>query len=246
METDRLKLEHSHERAAIARRLDGSVKPNYIRDFVYGGIDGAITTFAVVAGVIGASLSSNIILILGLANLLADGFSMAASNYSGTKTVTDEYKRTREIEQRHIRLAAEGEREEVRQLMARKGLSGEALEEAVAAITSDEARWIEFMLQEEYGFALTEPNPMKAASVTFLAFIICGAIPLLPFVLGLSSSFAISTSMTALVFFMIGAAKSFWSLAPWWRSGGETLLIGGVAASLAYVVGYFLHGLVTG
>ena len=239
-----MELEHSHARAAIAERLDGGAKPNYVRDFVYGGIDGAITTFAIVAGVVGAALSSNVILILGLANLLADGFSMAASNYSGTKTVTDEYQKTREIEANHIRIAPDGEREEVRQLLARKGLQGNALEEAVAAITQDKQRWIEFMLQEEYGFALAAPSPLKAGGATFVAFLVCGAVPLLPFVIGLEASFSLSVAMTCLVFFLIGAAKSLWSLAPWWRSGIETLLIGSVAAALAYSVGYLLRGLV--
>ena len=81
-----MKLEHSHDAEEIKKRLAEENKPNYVRDWVYGGIDGAVTTFAIVAGVVGAQLSSGIILILGLANLLADGFSMAASNYSGTKT----------------------------------------------------------------------------------------------------------------------------------------------------------------
>lgn len=237
-----MKLEHSHNPTAIAKRLDEGARPSYVRDFVYGGIDGAITTFAIVAGVVGASLSSSVILILGLANLLADGFSMAASNYSGTKAVADEYDRAREIEHKHIRLASEGEREEVRQLLERKGLEGHALQEAVDAITSDEKRWIEYMLQEEYGFAQTKPSPYKAGSATFVAFLVCGAVPLLPFLFGTGASFLVSAVMTGLVFFLIGAAKSKWSLAPWWRSGLETFLIGGVAAALAYAVGYWLKG----
>lgn len=237
------KLEHSHTRKAIAKRLSSGAKANYLRDFVYGGIDGAITTFAIVAGVVGASLSSSVILILGLANLLADGFSMAASNYSGTKTVTDERAKARVVEANHIRIDPEGEREEVRQLMAMKGLSGHALEEAVDAIAADEERWIEFMLTEEYGFGQAEPSPLKAGGATFLAFLVCGAVPLLPFAVGLDASFAVSVTMTGLVFFLIGAAKSIWSLSPWWRSGLETFAIGGIAAATAYAVGYLLRGI---
>lgn len=239
-----MELEHSHTRAGIAARLADGTQPNYVRDFVYGGIDGAITTFAIVAGVIGAALSTKVILILGLANLLADGFSMAASNYSGTKAVSDEYEKAREIESRHISVDPDGEREEVRQLLQRKGLHGHALEEAVTAITRNDRRWIEFMLQEEYGFALSRPSPLKAGAATFAAFIVCGAIPLLPFVFGSEVSFAVSIAMTGVVFFLIGATKSKWSVAAWWHSGFETLLIGGVAAALAYTVGYLLRGLV--
>jgi len=238
-----MKLEHSHERAAIAARLVEDRKPSYVRDFVYGGIDGAITTFAIVAGVVGAALSSNVILILGLANLLADGFSMAASNYSGTKTVVDDLDRIREIEEKHIRLDPDGEREEVRQLLAQKGLQGKSLEDAVTSITANEKNWIDLMLTEEYGLSLTQPVPFLAGLATFVAFIVCGAVPILPFAFDMETAFTVSMVMTGVVFFLIGAAKSKWALAPWWRSGFETLAIGGVAAAMAYTVGYFLRGL---
>ena len=82
--------EHAHTREAIRLRLSQARRPNYLRDWVYGGVDGAVTTFAVVSGVAGVRLSSRVVIVVGLAaNLLADGFSMAASNYSGTKTEID-------------------------------------------------------------------------------------------------------------------------------------------------------------
>lgn len=234
---------HRHDRAAIAERLAEGHRPSYLRDFVYGGIDGVVTTFAIVAGVEGATLSGNIVLILGLANVLADGFSMAASNYSGTKTVLDDIERIRTIEQEHIKLYPDGEREEVRQLLAMKGLEGDTLESAVKAVTTDRDRWIELMLTEEYGMSLNQPSPLRAALVTFLAFLVCGVMPLIPFAFGMANSFAVSSVLAGCVFFAIGAAKSIWALAPWWRSGLETLLIGGAAASLSYIVGYLLQGL---
>ena len=89
----------------------------YISEFVYGGIDGAITTFAVVAGSVGASLDSAIIIILGFANLLADGFSMAAANFLGTRAENQQLDKLREIERKHIRQCPDGEREEVRQIL---------------------------------------------------------------------------------------------------------------------------------
>ena len=79
-------LEHGHHPHEIAKRLEQGPRVSYLRDWVYGGIDGTVTTFAVVAGVTGASLSTKALLILGVANLLADGFSMAAANFSGTKS----------------------------------------------------------------------------------------------------------------------------------------------------------------
>jgi VIT1/CCC1 family predicted Fe2+/Mn2+ transporter len=234
-------LEHSHRADAIAARLAAGQKPSYLRDFVYGGIDGAVTTFAVVSGVVGAQLSSKVILVLGVANLIADGFSMAASNYSGAKTVADDVERVREIERKHIRMEPEGEREEVRQILAAKGLAGDSLAEAVEAITSKEETWIDLMLTDEYGLTPNYSSPTVAAIATFVAFVLCGSVPLVAYVFELAHPFEISTAMTAAVFFAIGATKSRWSLAPWWRSGAETLLIGGAASLMAWIVGWLLR-----
>ena len=106
----------------------------------------AVTTFAIVAGVVGANLSSGIILVLGLANLLADGLSMAASNYSGTKSEVDDADRLREIEKKHIDQDPVGEREEIRQILKQKGLEGQVLNDATDAIIANEKVWIETML----------------------------------------------------------------------------------------------------
>ena len=239
-----MELEHEHTSKAIRERLQEGHRPNYLRDWIYGGIDGAVTTFAVTAGVAGASLSPTIVLILGLANLIADGFSMAAANYSGTKTEYDDMLRLAEVEKKHIALVPEGEREEIRQILANKGLTGSALEEAVAAITSNEKVWIDTMLTEEYGLSPSVPNPLVAALYTVWAFVTCGLVPLIPFVLGVSNAFRWSVLATGVVFFAIGSIKSRWSLAPWWRSGLETLIIGMSAAGLAYAVGYLLRNLV--
>ncbi len=236
-------IEHSHSEQEISLRLAQDNKPNYIHDWVYGGIDGTVTTFAIVAGVVGAQLSANIIIILGIANLLADGLSMAAGNYSATKTEIDDRERIREVERRHIRDAPEGEREEIRQILSGKGLAGDALDGAVAAISSDEKTWIDFMLNEEYGLAATLRTPWRSAIVTFFAVVICGAVPLVPFIVASGDLFTVSLLMSGLVFFIIGTVKSRWSLAPWWRSGIETLIIGMAAASCAYFVGYLLRGL---
>jgi VIT1/CCC1 family predicted Fe2+/Mn2+ transporter len=230
-------MEHDHSPEAISRRLAGSPRQNYLRDWVYGGIDGAVTTFAVVAGVVGAGLPARTVLILGAANLLADGFSMAASNYSGTKTEKDDKDRLRAVEERHIDLEPAGELEEIRQIYRAKGFQGSRLETIVEVITSDRQRWVETMLREEYGLPGTLRSPVKAAASTFLAFLVCGFVPLLPFVIDLPLPVYLSTASTAVVFFTIGSVKSLWSLMPWWRSGLETLTIGIAAAALAFAAG---------
>ena len=237
-------LNHSHDPADIVERLSQDHNPSYVRDFVYGGIDGAVTTFAIVAGVVGAALSAKVVIILGLANLLADGFSMAAGNYSGTKSVIDDLERIREVERQHIEQFPDGEREEVRQILSHKGLSGQTLEDAVSAVTADKTQWVEMMVADEHGLSPNQPSPLLAGLATFTAFIVCGAVPLVPFALGIEGRLEISAAATALVFFVIGAMKAKWALAPWWRSGLETLFIGGVAAALAFAVGHAFRGIV--
>lgn len=239
--TNRMNNDHSHAPDDIARRLSQGEGQNNLKDMIYGGIDGAVTTFAIVAGVEGAGLSHSIIVALGIANIVADGFSMAASNYSGTKAELDDRARIIEIERRHIEQFPEGELEELRQILQRRGLSGDVLQGATEEISKDTGKWIDLMLTDEYGLSRDTPAPFRAALATFVAFLIAGSVPLIPFVFGMGNAFTISVVATLLTFFMIGAAKSRWSLAKWWRSAGETLLIGGVAALLAYGVGGLFH-----
>ncbi len=228
--------DHAHDTASIRARLAESARPSYLRDWVYGGIDGAVTTFAVVAGVIGADLSVGIILALGCANLLADGFSMAAANFSGTRSEHQERARLREIERGHIAKNPDGERREVREIFRAKGFSEKNLDDIVDVISANEKLWVEVMLAEEYGQPSTLRDPLKAALVTFAAFGLAGAIPLAPFVLGAPSPGVWAVVCTCCVFFSVGALKSRWSLTHWTRSGLETLLIGGTAAAVAAVL----------
>ena len=228
--------EHGHSPKEIAERLRRRDESSFLKDMVYGGIDGAVTTFAIVAGVEGAGLPQAVILALGFANILADGFSMAAGNFAGNRAELDDRRRIIAVEKRHLNDHRDGEREELRQILALRGLQGDTLELAVEAISADEGRWIDLMLTDEYGLALTEPKPERAAAATFGAFLAAGVVPLLPFVLGLENAFSVSVLATGLTFFLIGALKSRWALAPWWRSGFETLAIGAVAAGIAYYV----------
>ncbi len=237
-------LEHEHSAEAIKSRLS-SVRHNYIRDWIYGGIDGAVTTFAVVSGVAGAELSATIVLILGFANLIADGFSMAASNFLGTRAEQEDYTRLEKIEYRHIEQFPEGEREEIRQIYREKGFEGEELEKAVELITADKDRWVRTMLTEEYGLPGEIRSPWKAALNTFTAFLICGLVPLLPYLFTAKNSFVISSILTGVTFFLIGSVKSRWSTSSWFRSGLETFTVGSLAAILAYAVGVLLKEIVS-
>jgi VIT1/CCC1 family predicted Fe2+/Mn2+ transporter len=236
-------MEHEHTVEAIHERLSAGPRQNYLRDWIYGGIDGSVTTFAVVSGVVGARLSPWIILVMGFANLLADGFSMAASNFLGTRAEHEDLKRLEAIEYRHVALDPDGEREEVRQIFRGKGFAGDDLTRLVDLITSDRARWVRTMLTEEYGLPQQVRSPWLAALTTFSAFMVCGLVPLLPYLLGSNDPLVLSTIMTGSVFFAIGSVKSRWSTAAWWSSGLSTFSVGAVAAGLAYAVGLLLNQL---
>jgi VIT1/CCC1 family predicted Fe2+/Mn2+ transporter len=240
---------HEHTTEAIRARLEAGPQARYLRDWIYGGIDGAITTFAIVSGVVGANLSTSIILVLGAANIVADGFSMAASNYTGTKTELEEYDRLRAHEEHQIVHDTEGETQEIREIYRAKGFSGDDLERAVEIITEDKDRWVSTMLTEEYGLPLSERSPVRAAAGTFLAFLLCGLVPLIPFTIvpayfESGEAFIWSVLLTGVTFFTIGSVKSRWSVISWWRSGVETLVIGLVAATIAYIIGFWLRSLV--
>ncbi len=238
-----LEHDHSHAPDAIRDRLAKGPKPNYMREWVYGGIDGIVTTFAIVAGVTGASLSPAIVIILGIANLIGDGFSMAAGAYSSARTDEDIYERLREIENNHIDNNPDGEKEEIRQIYAAKGFQGKDLERVVDVVSQNRNAWIDVMMQEEYGVSQTLKPPYKTGLHTFGAFVLCGAVPLLPYAFALPHAFYLALCLSALTFFGIGSVKSRWSVHTWWRQGMETLIIGIAAAGLAFLIGYFLRGL---
>jgi VIT1/CCC1 family predicted Fe2+/Mn2+ transporter len=246
-DSDERLLAEMHTPEAVSRRLEHGPGRSYLRDFVYGAIDGAVTTFAIVSGVEGANLSSKVVVILGLANLFADGFSMAVSNYLGTKAEREQYEKTREEEAHHIRVVPAGEREEIRQIFTRKGFKGEELEHIVDVITADDERWIDTMVREEHGLSLEHPSALRAGLITLGAFIAIGSIPLITFLLNLVTGDAIahpfgwSIALTAIALFLVGANKSRFVIESWYRGGIETFLVGGVAASLAYAVGVLLR-----
>jgi hypothetical protein len=110
----REELEAEHRPKAVRRRLVESRRPSYLGDAILGGIDGCVTTFAVVAGAVGGGFSGVVVIVLGIANLLADGFSMAVSNYQGTKSQRQQVEEARRSEERQVEAIPEGEREEIR------------------------------------------------------------------------------------------------------------------------------------
>lgn len=223
----------------------------HVDDFIYGSIDGAVTTFAIVAGVIGASLPSGIVLILGFANLFADGFSMAAANFQAAKARNEFIQMKRKQEEWEIDNLAEQERDEIRDIYRGKGFKDELLEEIVRVITSRRKVWVDTMMKEELGLIEDEKSPLESSISTFIGFNVIGLIPLIPFMIFLmigleanSEAFLYSTLSIIAAFFLVGMIKGKIVKRSKFRSGIYTLIIGGVASVVAYLVGYGLQSIV--
>jgi VIT1/CCC1 family predicted Fe2+/Mn2+ transporter len=222
-------------------------------ELVYGGIDGSVTTFAVVSAAAGAGLSTAVILILGLANLFADGFAMSVGAYLSKKTERDHYRKQRAVEAWEVDHLPEKEREEIREIYQAKGFQGELLERVVETITADKERWIEVMMKEELEMVEDDRSPLACGLATFSSFVVVGTIPLLTFVFqalvnpgqlhqpASLSLFWIATALTSAGFLGIGWLKSrVTALAPW-RSMVETLVLGSMASALSFVAGFLLE-----
>lgn len=220
---------------------------DYIGEFVYGGIDGSVTTFAVVAGSTGASLDTSVVLILGFANLIADGFSMSVGNFFATKAEIDNYNKHKNIEYWEVDNMPEMEKEEIREIYRKKGFEGDQLESVVATITDDRDRWVDVMMKEELEMQEENRSPVSTAGMTFLSFVVVGLVPLLAYVFDFTQDmrsdnmFLISCIMTSLAFILIGLLKSYVTDTKKIRGILETLLLGGLAAIIAYYVGDILE-----
>jgi vacuolar iron transporter family protein len=238
-------LQTEHTQEAIANRLAAAATHNYVGDFILGAVDGAVTTFAIVAGAAGAGLSNSVALVLGLANVLADGLSMAAGNYLRARSDQQMLQRFRRMEEAHIDTIPEGEREEIRQIYKAKGFQNEVLEQIVQVITEDRQRWVDTMLTEELGLQLQPASPWRAGLSTMIAFVAAGAIPLIPALCWIdhraADTFLITALMTGVAFFAIGLVRGRVVDQRPFMAGLETLFIGGSAALLAYLVGRLLE-----
>lgn len=178
----------------IERLLGDDVESSgqYLAEVIYGANDGIVTTFAVVSGVAGAALNPSIVLILGAANLFADGFSMGMSNYLSRRSELDYQHSIRGGGTDPPELAADGK------------------------------------------------SPAHTAFVTFLAFIIAGWTPLIPYILQVDAPVSFSIAFTALTFFAVGASRSLVTTRRWYVNGAEMFFVGMTAAVVAYTVGNLL------
>ncbi len=248
---DRKASSKAHDPERIAQAFEeehGGAAHQYIGDMVYGGLDGIITTFAVVSGVVGANLGASIILILGLANLLADGFSMATGAYLSAKSEQEYYEREWEREKWEVEHFPEGERVELFEIYRSRGYSDDDAAKLVEIHSKDPELWTRAMMIDELGLLEDDKSPAMSGLATLGAFVIAGAVPLLVYLLGLflpipaALHFPMSFALSALALFGLGAAKVIVTGMSPVRSGIEMLVVGGLAGVVAYGVGALLRG----
>lgn len=221
----------------------------YLKNIVYGGLDGIITTFAVVAGVTGANLSPQIILILGFANLFADGISMSMGDYLSTKSEQEYNKLERDRETWELEHYPQGEIAEMKQFYMEKGMEESDADQVLSIMSKYDELFVDVMMVEELGILEDYEPPLKGALATFFSFVILGFIPLaatafstiLPFLQ--NNTFLISSVMTGLMLFILGVTKSRITGANSLKSGFEMLGLGGMAAAAAWLVGYLLQSI---
>lgn len=235
-------LQDEHKRSPLATHL---------KEVIYGGVDGIITTFAVVAGFSGAALSNEtttqlsflVVLLFGLANLFADGVSMGLGNFLSVRSEQSLYRNTWRKEEREAECNTDEEKEETVTILIQKGFSEEDARTLAGIYQKNGQYWVDFMMSHELQMPdPTKENPLYTGFATFASFILFGIIPLLPFMFMGSfdprTVFQFSTGGAFFALILLGVLK-------WKIVGGthpvrtilEVVLVGGIAASVAFFVG---------
>lgn len=250
-----LYFHHMHDRSEQLRHHlsdehGQSPFATYFKEVIYGGIDGIVTTFAVVAGFSGAALSNETttqltfvtVLLFGLANLFADGVSMGLGNFLSVRSDQDLYQAARDKETHEVRTHAEMEYEETIDIMMHKGFTKEQATQLADIYRTNEAYWVDFMMTHE--LEMPDPrgdNPVLTGLATFISFLIFGSIPLLPFIFAGTmtpgEAFQYSVIGTFVALIILGLLK--------WKVVGtglakslfEVVVVGGAAAVIAFFVG---------
>ncbi|KDO25654.1 hypothetical protein SPRG_08953 [Saprolegnia parasitica CBS 223.65] len=222
----------------------------HIKSAVFGGLDGIITTFATVTSVAGSGLPHAVILILGLAHLVADGLSMGMGDYLSTQAETDLINHERSRELWEMENFPEGEKAEMIELYEAKGISSEDAKIVVDTLSKYKEAFVDIMMVEELKLMPVDDdeNPFIGGLITFGSFVLFGAVPLLSYLINLLPGVSLtgdqalwgSCFLTVLTLFMLGAVKGQYVGQKWYLSGMYMAINGTVAAGMGWVIGYLL------
>ena len=224
-------------------RKDPHQQASALSDIILGGQDGLVNVLGVILGIAAATGDAYIILVAGLAATFAESVSMAAVAYTSTIADADYYESEREREHRHIQEVPNLEREEIRNIYAEKGFSGELLEGIVETITASPDVWVAVMMSEEHQLQpVDRRTALRSAIIVGIAAIVGSLIPLVPFLfVPVSTGILLSIGFSALVLFIVGVVKARMTVGHPGKSGLEMAVIGTVSALVGYAVGALLR-----
>ena len=237
-----------HSTLDVHRAVEHRISPvqDFIRQIVFGGIDGIVTTFAVVAGFAGlgaegaAGVGLAAVLLFGLANLFADATSMGLGEFLSARSEQDVYRAVRAKERREIAENPEAEVAETIEILRERGVDEADAGRMAAILLRNPEMMADFMMQYEIGLAdTTEERPWLNGLVTFGSFVALGAVPLAPYILAGAGTGVFLASCAATFAALVGLGLLRWSvsLESLARCVGETLLVGAACAVVAFGVG---------
>ncbi|KAM3570727.1 hypothetical protein VYU27_007226 [Nannochloropsis oceanica] len=227
---------------------------DYVKSMIFGGLDGILTSFAIVAGAAGGGLPVEVVMVLGFSNIFADAFSMGMGEYLSSKAHNEFVLKEKERESWELQNFREGEIKEMIDIYVERGMEADDAEDVVRKMSKYDNFFVNVMMVEELGLQVPDPDDdiVKEGVVMFLAFAGFGAMPLLGYALiplcfphfGPKALFNVACIVTALTLFVMGAVKSKFSTRGWLHSGMEMLVLGGVCALMAYEIGHLVSSLV--
>lgn len=231
------------------KTLHGAVAGDVLRAVVYGANDGIVTTFAIVAGVAGAKLSADVVLILGVANIVADGLSMGMGDFLGSVSEEKFKQRQLRMEKWEYEQIPEIEKQELVQMYREKGYSKKDSQQLVSIHSKNPKHAVELGFQSELGETPEKKDKLwRTGLATFVAFIIAGSLPLTPYFMAavgvpilVNHQFPISIAATVIALFSIGSLRTKLTGGSWLRNGLEMLLVGSIAAGAAYIFGVLVE-----
>ncbi|RLN92346.1 hypothetical protein BBJ28_00004990 [Nothophytophthora sp. Chile5] len=243
-----VKMEMGQHTHAQENHMTGG---EHIKSGVYGGLDGIITTFATVTSVAGSGLPHSVILIIGLAHLVADGLSMGLGDMLSSQAEADlaNHERSREVWE--FENYPEGEMDEMIELYEKKGISTEDATTVVHTLAKYQDAFIDIMMVEELNLMPVDDDdsPLTGGLITFVSFMVFGVIPLLSYLVNLipginmtpDTTLYMSCLLTVITLFLLGAVKGSFVGQRWWMAGASMAINGSIAASCGWVIGYLLQ-----
>ena len=216
-----------------------------VRDVVIGMSDGLTVPFALAAGISGAIAASHIVVTAGIAELAAGGISMGLGGYLAARTDFEHYTSEQRREETEVDEIPAEEQVEVLKIFRDYGLSDEDARRATTAITSDRKRWIDFMMRFELGLEKPDTHRAPISGLTIGgSYVVGGLIPLAPYMLipGSTRALYASAFITLVALFIFGAVKGSMTGVAWLRSAAQTVVIGGIAAAVAFVLARAVSG----